>query len=1277
MLDFLGMSDPQRILDRAKKLEGQGKDERAIAALEKGLRGDSADFDLLLELARLHLKKGSSREAAASLKRAYSADDSRLQELLDRADNLHYESDTPLETGAFLFEVSIDRRDFEQANRYLDGMNQNDIGIVTERYKQRLDSISKYKSEKEMGPKDVSVLYQLALLLVRSNRFEDADMLFRKGIEILPADTEAVISEYGRIAAATYGDPKPRIAFGDLLVASGDIKRALELYRSAIEFDKSAAEHVIVRLETVKEHSPDPEVEKYLSELYIAHSQLDEAMSLVKKAVSAGTLEMSDALKKLREVIRLDPDNPKGHLALGDAYIEDGSIDVAVSEYKEALELAPNLAAPLAERLSKIVAEHPKDSPAVELLANIYLEQDDINSAVETLRRGFDANVGMADDLIPMLRKVLAEDLENGPALLLLARAYSSQEKTREALLLLDTLVSLGEGSAREALRELLPIVERERDNPAAVASLGTALLAVNSSEKAVEVIRGIRDLPKNAPKIMERVFDMCRKRPELAAGAVEILSAMDVKGVDRFALSMVLGEVLAISGNIEAAAQRFSQSCQAKPEAVSDVIAAYERLLEKNEEVPSVHLGLANCYLKVGDTDGAAREFARVLSLDRDSFDSIVDRYYELLRVDPKKTAVRMVLVDAFVDRGMWDQVREECEKAQEVVAAEQSGYFLLKKGQALIEKGLLSQAVPLIGRAIQLDSALLDEANALALRIMKLDPKNTSARLTRARIAARNGEFETAASEFIAIQKMRPEGTRKIISEVRKLLEKNKTDPHLRFCLGELLFEVGSVEEASAHLEAATDMDDSFAERAIHKYEQMISEKGGYAFASLSLGRAYMKRGSYALATQNLLAALRADPELREPVLHDLNEVLENQPGDVTSRFALADIYREDGDLRRSVSILKEISDLDITQADAIAERLRSMIEEDEKDVSLRYLLAELLVKRRALDPAVQVYEEIMAANPDETERVIGLLRDVARADHPRALRAFATALTNRAQHEEAVDAISRMTEADFTTAGYGITLLEQIHAADPRLSSAVVVLGRLLLNTKEYSRAAETLKSGIDRAKDRSAAVECMLLLSRALALTGKADEARSEIGLAYATAEDPKKVYPRLAEIIRSERSLRLSELEEELGKEPERGDLRIESSSLRRGIGELDGAFGLLQFASDTPEIEAKRCTELALCLDAMGEPVSALEVLKGLDLSGIKESPQARESLNVLAYLYERTQQYPQAVAVLSELVSLKPSHLDAQRRLSRLSSDFVVRSLHNRPNIIDGVMDK
>ncbi|MFQ5906611.1 MAG: tetratricopeptide repeat protein, partial [bacterium] len=875
MLDFLGTSDPQRILERSRKLVACGRTERAIKTLEKGLRGDSADFDLLLELARLNLKQGSSKEAAAQLKRAYVSDPTRSEELINEAETLHYESDTPLETGAFLFEVSVERRNFDQANRYLDGLKESDITALKERFEQRLDSITKYKAPREMDSRDASVLYQVALLLSRTGEFDQADFLFKKGMEIVPEDRKKVVSEYERIASTTYGDPGPRVGFADLLVRSGNVKRAIEMYRSAIEFDKSVAKRVIDRLEKVKEERPDPEIEKYLSELYIAHSQIGEAISLVREGVSTGTIELTDAVKKLRDVVRLEPDNPEGHLSLGDAYRKDGSTDLAISEYKEAFQLDSGLAGAVIERLDKVIAKERRNPLAVSLLADIYLKQDDIPNAVDTMAKGFEADVAMADEVIPMIKEILERDIENSSALVLLCKAYASKGKTKEAMLILDSLISLGAEGAKRALEQLRLIVGRERDNLSARTLLGMSLLAVGSFDEGAKVVGSLPDLSKRASKIMQRVFELCRKRPELAAGGVKVLSALEKTEVDLFALSMVTGELLSMAGDLIGAGQKFKESLSVKPEGVSDVIAAFERLLKKDDQLPDVHMGLANCLLKTGNLSRAAQEFARVLSLDKDSFDEIIDRYYEMLRENPKSAAVRMAIVDAFSERGMWDQLREESERALGVLPAEQSGYFYLKKGQAFLERGLLTEAVPLIDRGMTVDGSLLDEAGVLIEKIVKLDPKNAAARLSKARIASQKGDFKSAASEFLGIQKIHPEGIEKIISEVRKILEENKTDANLHFCLGELLLQAGMIEEASGRFQTATEIDDSFADRAIVKYEEIISKKGTSPSASLLLGRAYLKKASFPLATQNLLAALRADPELREPVLHDLNEI------------------------------------------------------------------------------------------------------------------------------------------------------------------------------------------------------------------------------------------------------------------------------------------------------------------------------------------------------------------------------------------------------------------
>lgn len=1277
MLDFFGSSSPERILEKARKLVEQGRPDRAVRTLEKGLLGDKEDFGLLVELAKLSLQGGSPKEAVGFLRRAYTSDPERSDELMNEADNLHYELERPVETGAFLYELSLESRDFDKANKYLDGLEEDGLKELTERYERRLDTITKYKSEKDLDEKDVSQFYKAAVLFARAKRIDEADALFNRAAEIIPADRAKLISEYDRLIAATYGDPKPRIAFGDFLIKSGDIKKAMEQYKAAIEFDKTKADQVIEKLEKIKAEIRDPVVEEYLARLYVAHSQAKEAMNVVKEGVSAGTIELGEAVKKLHEVARLEPENPDVHLSLGDAYRDTGSIDHAISQYREAFRLDSSLADGIVETLKKLVGENPRSSKAIILMADIYMYQDDVSNAVETLKKGYETDEAMADELVPCVKSVLEKDIENSTALQLLAKAYTSVGKEKEAVVVLESLISLGADSAQAAVDLLRSILKSDGDNVDAAIVLGTGLLAISHVDEAAEIFHGLPDLSEWVPRIMERTFEMCRKRPELAPDGVKILTSFMTKDTDVFTLSMVLGELLALSGDPEGAAAKFKEGFRVRPERVSDVIGAFERLLEKNDQLLSVRMGLANCLLKAGELDRAAQEFSRVLSLDKEKFDEIIDKYYEMVRENPKSTGVRVAIVDALAERSMWDQVRDECTKALKVVPAEQSGYFHLKKGQSFLEKGLFSEAVTLVDKALSLDSELLDEAGGLIEKIVRLDPKSTAGRYSKARIASLLGDFESASSQFLAIQKMHPEQSEKVIAEVRKALEQNKIDPHLHFTLGELLLEAGNFEESLGEFEIAFQTDASFADRAIQKYEHMISTKGAYASASLSLGRAYMKKGTYPLATQNLVAALRADPSLRGPVLHDLNEILEKDSGDTTVRFALADIYREDGDTERSVDVLREIAELDPTQVDAVSERLRRMIEEDREDLSLKYLLGDLLMKKGALQIGVRIYEKIMAEHPQETEHVVEKLREAARGGHPRALVGLATALVNNTWYEEATDVISRMTLKDVNTVSYAVSLLERIQTSDPSISSASMLLGKLLIETDDYKRATVVLASALDNSDDKDVTLEGMLLLSRALKNSGQADKAKSEIELALSTVEDPKVVYSKIAEMVESERARELTRILTKLKTKPDDELLRIRAAVIKRRMGDAGAAADLLGFISQNPDTETERRIELAMCLDAMGEPAVSLEVLKGLDLSDILESGAGKEVLSIMAYLYEKTQQHISAVSTLNLLVAQDPNFRGAHRRLSRASNNMVVQILGDKPNLIDGVIAK
>src|SRR3990172_744198 len=113
MFDFIPPSSPQEALNRAKKLAAQGKIDRAIKTLEKGLKGSPEDFDLLLELGRLEFKQGGMKEAASRFKQAYSLNPKEKNRWIDFVETQHYEGEKPLETAELLLEVYSESEEFD------------------------------------------------------------------------------------------------------------------------------------------------------------------------------------------------------------------------------------------------------------------------------------------------------------------------------------------------------------------------------------------------------------------------------------------------------------------------------------------------------------------------------------------------------------------------------------------------------------------------------------------------------------------------------------------------------------------------------------------------------------------------------------------------------------------------------------------------------------------------------------------------------------------------------------------------------------------------------------------------------------------------------------------------------------------------------------------------------------------------------------------------------------------------------------------------------------
>jgi tetratricopeptide (TPR) repeat protein len=214
---------------------------------------------------------------------------------------------------------------------------------------------------------------------------------------------------------------RPLIARGDEAVESGEIARAISLYRQAID---GAPLSVVPRLK--------------LAQAYLQGGFRDKALSEAKRAlqVSPDSIPVQEFLIHLDSddntsegavamyegLVEKNPNDPGVHIGLGDAYWNDNDLGRAESEYKIGLHLSKPGETKAAVQLARLYAAQSRYDDALKALGNMSetnrysIEISLIQSRTETLittlstaREAFDAGKSSHEDFYDSAKKVSAD----------------------------------------------------------------------------------------------------------------------------------------------------------------------------------------------------------------------------------------------------------------------------------------------------------------------------------------------------------------------------------------------------------------------------------------------------------------------------------------------------------------------------------------------------------------------------------------------------------------------------------------------------------------------------------------------------------------------------------------------------------------------------------------------------------------------------------------------------------------------------------------------------
>jgi tetratricopeptide (TPR) repeat protein len=279
---IFSVGDSQKNIERAKKLYGEGKIERAIKTLERALTGSKEDFLLLLDLGKYLFENNKFVESATNLKKAYHLAPDKWEEIVDIIESIHFAGGTPVETSVLLLEIYIDRYMFEEARKIIDASSPEQIQEITNRYDTIYNNVISKKRIEEYSRRDILNTYSLSLLRQKTNLKKG--LTFYENIFLsFTEEREKILKDLERICQLNYGNPYPKFLRGKLLFFENKFEKGIQHLEMAAELNTEYIEESIKIMESIIAKDKIPLLLLYLAKYQIKQGRIEKAITYAKE----------------------------------------------------------------------------------------------------------------------------------------------------------------------------------------------------------------------------------------------------------------------------------------------------------------------------------------------------------------------------------------------------------------------------------------------------------------------------------------------------------------------------------------------------------------------------------------------------------------------------------------------------------------------------------------------------------------------------------------------------------------------------------------------------------------------------------------------------------------------------------------------------------------------------------------------------------------------------------------------------------------------------------
>jgi len=1208
VFEFFGGKDPQKALQRAREYEREGKTNAAIKVLEDNLTENEAGFDAYMELGRLYFDVDQRSQAVELFRELQNIAPGRIDEIIALVSELFYRK-TSIDAGELLIQTYIVSQQFEEITKVLRALSDREMKLMVTRY-EKLCHASEGKNV--ITKRDMEHILTLGSIYFFHQESKKAVEIVEPVIGVETFNTH--LMAWARTAVRErYNDPYASFVLLKVLLGHRAFEESLNLAHRIQEKFPDFIDPLIVEIAQAKP-SKDFE-EKYaqlMTELYIKKGDLDASIEGLSRVLKKDPTKVDDVAKALRELEKLYPKNMKILTALSDAYLNAGRVSLALNEFEKILEAAPDRYGEIVQKYKQAFQKEPNNPLVIQALVNIYLRDNDLKSAVSIVESAYQNDPGLLDEYVLNLNTILDRDIDNPPALYLLAMCLGQKGDRENAVVILESLMEGGHYNLAE--KAAAEILEVKTDDLVLTNLRARNLTLMGKEAEAFSILEPFLTRPKEEVVILLQTLDeIVNRKPDLAK---KILAFYDHHRKDEpFVFDLATARLYAFQGDFDRSVKIF-EKCFGVPENKETTKRALIEVIKARPNAVPLLLSAARLFMKEGEVEVATQFFKTAQSVNPKAFFEIIDEFYDTLKAFPQDREVRVLLIDTFFHRRIWDRVIEEAKKGIEVFGQE-AQFFNLKLGQALVESGNLTDGVRPLMLSLDGEQDYASEVIKYLDKILQIDKSNVPAHFARGRALAKARRIDEAVDEYLTTARILPARAEYVFDELKTLSAKALANPRIMFALGNIEIILKKHEDGIKHLLQACELDPVFVKQVIPSFEKLIVQMPT-PLLQFSLARIYHLAGIKGEAVKYYIIAQAADKTYREPAISEMKKICAEDPKDVESRRGLARIYYEYNDLEDALDLTSEIYKTNSAESGWVKSFIPKILEKNPKHLQSYYLLLYIFLNEGEYKKAIEVAQRLVDIAPQEMPRVIEEL--VGHLENSSDVLLYLGTLNKRTGNlRNAVKLFEKLFIMDPAQSPALLVQLQELIKKDAGYGETYLLAARVFAYQKQYEPALSVLEKAIKIMPDRNE--EIKLRAAQVNYDMGQADRAVEIYQQLLEKTKDRKVIY-RLIKKTKDDYLKRKIEIIKGDGARE-----RLDRAAVYLMMDRLPEAEKELKFVPQDPAATKRHVLLRAQLYIKSNRPMKALEIMKNITADA--------ETAPVYAEIYEATGSYEAAASVL------------------------------------------